>query len=263
MFLIMAGLSAAVPAWAQASNDAFVLDPTVQNLVAAQVKGYKPPASRVEITARDENVRGSSNFRATAKERYVAQENGLWGVGLEIIQGPFNSTGSGARLSLCGHTTLLNVASTSNTSTNLGIIPLGGLFIPFGIRQTNNPTTRAQVTAFTTDAQSICSPIPGSRFRVGVERETLVVLPSGQRHELRESVRETCEVAAEPRSATELGAGSRGQALLVTCERALKNGRTDTARYAYLTEAGLYLPLRIPSDDTIRTIHYDSVEYGN
>jgi hypothetical protein len=230
------------------SDQPLTLTDAVRQTVSTQLKNYKPPASRVELTFTTFDQMASNSLSVSLRQTYQMQDSGLWAV---VTRGTNSSTGTGGLSegsSLCGLVMLINVGRGQAVRTM------------FGIQTTGTSVTRRRVAALQTDAAAICNPAPGSRFSYTVEMETAFSNSFGVSTSGTGSYRETCEVAAAARPAQEVDPALKGLGLLVTCDRAVaKTGQQSVERFMFLPDVGLFLEIDSVSNDNKHRATYTNV----
>jgi len=174
-----------------------------------------------------------------------------------------NGTGAQQLITVCGMFDALAATST-NLSTNLtGIMPIGKIFVPFGMKKSFAADSLARITKFDVDPVVLCQPVAGSSFDYAVQSEVQYSVSPGPAASPKTTVvtlRGRCE-ASQRMPATGLLAGLRGDYIEVTCSSSNDTGRPLSRKLAYLVDSAFYLLLETKSDATSFKYTLLNVEY--
>lgn len=267
LVLLMGGCTNLPPAGPEPPADQpFVLEPSVQAAVLRALKDYRPPVAAVTVASTRE-IDNKGNFgklvHFQSSGTHERQDTGLWAAS---GSGGFTSgtaSGSGQSLTLCGLQILL-MSSTSMNQTNIPtVVPVGGIFVPFGVRSSFTTGTRMRVSKFETQAENICALEPGATFSYRAESEAWVKTSGlfGVSTSARGAYEVACRAAGETKPARELGIPVDGDALQVSCEKTLQGGKAKL-EYVFARRLGMYFQTGEgeAGDVQVTKVRYESVQ---
>ena len=246
--VVAAMVAAAVPAVALAQDDAapVSLEPSVRSVVASM--GATPPRAPVKRMKFAMEVASSSAPAVEVESRYLYLGDGLWGI-LSTIKRP-NFAGAQQAVSVCGMFDGVAATSTTTTIETTQSLPIGKLFVPFGMRTGIANDAVAKLTNLSIDGASPCSPSPGSAFDFQTRTETQLKTSAGlfaSGKVLTATIKGRCESSSAV-PASGLHKDLRGEAVEVTCNGANDAGKPLVRKYAYLVHSGIYVLLETATE---------------
>ena len=241
-----------------------LLEPPVRNKIELLLKEYKSTNAAVRTVELHE-INNKGNFgKLTYYERrasYARQDSGLWAV---LSSGTFTSGAGGGTmqsLSLCGLVTLVSTMSATTYNDLTAAIPIGKIFVPFGMRSSIDQSRRQRVTNLETDA-NVCAPAPSTDFSYRTETEVLSSTSGLLRlsNSTKRDEHFACKVNAESIPASKIFPSLRGDSLRVTCERTAGWGGKITREYAFLKDAALYVLLSETGEVQVTQVQFKDAE---
>lgn len=221
-----------------------------------QVVSAQPPQSLLRHVSGNLQS-GSGTARV---ERYFERlDSGLWGISTAIlVRGALIRN----TLTLQGLVELTATTTIDRDFKADSIIPIGKLFVPYGINKNIKANGVITIASLSGDLNSLSAPVAGGKFsyiRTAIGQNTITttgVFGGTRTHTLNVTAKANCSAGPEADAST-LHAQLRGKYLPVKCEGET-NGSTRSEEYAYLIDSKLYVLLSSGSDK----FSIDTVEYG-
>jgi hypothetical protein len=227
-----------------ADEEQLILEPALREQLAVMLKNYQPKAPIAALGTLHE-IENKGNFGKIVSGNRIVRYAPVQEGGLLPVFSSMTMTGSGGSaqaLSICGLITALSLGSSATVSASTTALPVGNMFVPFGVRSTTDINRKQKLLRLETSAD-LCAPTPGSEFSYRTETEhhfkiggLLGRTVSGVRTE-----QIVCKSAAETQPASSLHADLRGVALPVSCEMSTQGGDKSKTDYLFLPDAGLYV----------------------
>jgi hypothetical protein len=265
-FLLLGSLLLVLSLEARSADMELVLSPEVRAKILEQLPPGKA-ARTIERYATTHEINHKANFSKVYADENSAismQDDGLTGV-TAATAFRSSSKGRGRALSLCGLVTLL-VESGSNVDTSTAVpLPIGKLFVPFGVKSDIDVSNRAKLVAFEASVPSICSPSPGGEFSYKTEVESQVKTSGmfGRTNDFRRTESVGCKAAAISQPAVQVNASLSGDYLPVSCVITPQAGAPRTAEYAFFPDARFYLPVELKDEWQLTKIRYTEFVYAS
>ena len=246
--LLLCTVAGAISTIALAGDDEpLAVDASIRNAVG-QVEASLPKSPLKRAQFKMELPLRPNAPNTEIDSLYEPLGNGLWGV-MSTLRRP-NGTGAQQLVTVCGMFDALAATST-NLSTNLtGIMPIGKIFVPFGMKKSFAADSLARITKFDVDPVALCQPVAGSSFDYAVQTEVQYTVSPGPTASPKTTVvtlKGQCE-ASQRMPAIGLLGGLRGDYIEVTCSGSNDAGRPLSRKFAYLVDSALYLLLETKSD---------------
>ncbi len=259
--LLLCAIVGAISTIALAADDeALTVDASVRNAVGPV--GSSPPRSPLKRAQFKLELPLRPNAPYTEIDSlYEPLGNGLWGV-MSTLKRP-NGSGAQQLVTVCGMFEALAATSTSLSTTLTGIMPIGKLFVPFGMKKSFAADSLARITKLDVDPLALCQPAAGSSFDYAVQIETQYALSPGTTASSKMNavtLKGRCE-ASQRMPATGLHGGLRGDYIEVTCSGSNDAGKPLSRKFAYLVDSALYLLLETKSDANFYKYTVLNVEY--
>lgn len=208
------------------------------------------------------------NFGRKIETRYnfelVNLESGLTGAQSTAAQTDGKAIGRGSSLWLCGLVLLLTEAQSTNTIDATTALPVGRLFVPFGMKSSTEFSSRYLVTSLTSSASSLCNPAPGTELSARIEADRTIrtqgLFSKTNSFKLVQEIR--CTVGTEPKAGKLLHESVLGDYLEVECKISMPDSKTGTAKYAFLIESRYYLPIEETNEWQSSITKYTGFRYS-
>lgn len=167
--------------------------------------------------------------------------------------------------SVCGLLPAVSESVSMGKSRMTTSVPWGGGFVPFGFSGRLQGASRSRLSGFSTDAENICKPTPGTSFKYQFVREDQrkfegAVLSSNKL--FTQAVTASCSVGVIEQAARDLDSSFLGNYLPVTCMYSDSAKSARQSKFAYLILSGLYLPLYIQvTENQTNSVRYTAAKY--
>jgi hypothetical protein len=265
--LLVISIAITLPAAGQVTNDeqlVLTVEPSVRNVASTGAPQPKSPLKRakfsMEITSRP-NAQSSE-----VESRYERVGDGLWGVMSTLKR----SSGTGAQqlVSVCGMFEALAVTSANATFDRTAAIPIGKLFVPFGMKTSVATDSVARLSKLNIEPNRVCAPAPGAAFSYTTQTETQYKVSPGLgtlalgtlANTVSVTINGRCEVS-DKMPATALHRALRGGYLEVMCSGTNDAGKPLSRKYAYLIDSAFYILLETKSEANQFRYTIEDVEY--
>lgn len=248
-----------------AADDDFILDAAMQSKVLAHVPPTRVPLPLAR-SASVQDIDHKSNFnviQADQRTEFATLENGLIGTRSSTAFRSGKGQGSGKGMTLCGLILLVaESSSTSNTSVTT-VLPVGKLFLPFGIKSSVDFNTRLKLVAFEASIPSVCAISPGLEFtyRTEIDAQTKSSGLFGGTTSVRRTEAANCKTAATASLASQIFSTLSGEYLAVTCDVVIQSGAKKQVQYAFLRESSMYIGLEQIDEWQKAKTTYTELEY--
>lgn len=254
-------IATAQAAAGQVTNDqepVLTVEPSVREVASTGAPQPKSPLKRakfsMETTARP-------NAQAWEVEsRYQRIGDGIWGVTSTLKRS--GGTGAQQLVSVCGMFEALAVGSSNATIDQSTVIPMGKIFVPFGMKTSFATESVARLSKLKVEPNGLCAPAPGASFAYTTQTETQYkVSPGLGMKTVSVTINGRCEVS-DRMPATALHPTLRGEYLEVRCSGTNDAGKPLSRKYAYLIDSAFYILLETKSEAnqfryTVADIEYE------
>lgn len=234
------------------------LDDALIAVIATKVAPAPAAVGRFRMsTWREAELPNDRTIRSEVRTEFLLLDSGLWGTSTEAsTSGAVATSGQSASLQLCGLVELMQTSRSRQDTAMSLVIPIGKLFVPFGMQGTRDIDAGRRVSSFASDEPSLCAPRPGSRFEYRVTTDAVVQL--GLRTVRTSTPRVvTCIVADRLDAVDDRVLGGGDVYLPVACETV--GVAHSLTHLAYLPEYRYYVVLDA-SDGRVRERHVLSVD---
>jgi len=267
-FILLAALTAPCPLLAgeQGVSAEITLAPSVQAQILPHAAEMRPIRPLLKFEAGSE-IERSFGHKSQGDLRFevVYLENGLIGWTVNAVFRPRESHLSRHVLSLCGLVPLV-VESSYKPPASRKDVPISELFLPLGIKPTDQYIFQTRIVSLASNARSICDPAPGSEFTFQYEHER-VLSKSGNDGQGDATV-STAQVTTS-KFVCKVGGSLekphpklQGEILEVSCDIESGDGKMSSAKYAFLRESSYYLPLETRSNGERTQYQYIDFNYA-
>jgi hypothetical protein len=209
-------------------------------------------------------MKSDSSFTASDVETtFEWMGEGFWGRSTSATKPDLTSQTQ--TVTVCGIFDAVSLSGSSVGSDTPLILPLGKIFVPFGVQRTTSKlNVTSKMTSLRVNPTAACVPKAGESFdfEAKMERELIISGPVPSTRVIPVVLRGHCDISnAIPASA--LNPGFIGAYLPVTCQRTTQSGASSSVSYAFLIDSGIYVLL----DEKAERLHSEytvsSVEYAN
>lgn len=250
---------------AQTTSGELTLLPELQQAFVAQIPAQRPKRQIGNLIAIEE-VDHKANFKKLyADERMVftVLDSGLIGASGTTVYRNGSSAGMSRGISLCGLVILVSESASTTETSITTLLPIGKMFVPFGVNSSTDFNSRYRASSFTTSTPGLCLPTPGADFTYTVEGELTIKTSGlfGRTTNVHRTSKSLCKVASSPMAAASLNPTLQGEALAVSCEVEVQPGKKRTADYVYLIDSQFYLTTKTADDWQITSIQYPEIVY--
>jgi hypothetical protein len=255
MILVVANFFFGQQGLAQEATTTVEVPAAIREQVGKAVSNTSPPALLRRLVGNVQS--GSSN---TPVERFFERlDSGLWGVTTAyLVRGALVRN----TLTLQGLVELNAVATVDRDFNIDSIIPIGKLFVSYGVNKNLKANGAIAITSLSGDLEVLSSPAAGTKFsyaRTATGQNTVTttgVFGGTRTNTLNITAKADCSAGPEA-EASNLHAQLRGKYLPVKCEGEL-NGSARIDEYAYLIDSRLYVVLSSGNEK----FSIDKVEYA-
>lgn len=237
------------------------IDATIQRTIVplADLSRPKAPIRNIRMSRQMASQPGSLTEIDT---RYEWLGTGLWGA-VSVMR---MSTGSTAQqtISLCGVFDLLLGQDNQVSLDQVIVVPLGKIFVPFGMKSDFSSAALGRMTNLVVDPSSACIPKAGSGFEFETRIETQLSSSGifGSTRTVPSELKGRCELSGSlPGSA--LHPRIRGDYLLMTCTAKNQAGASITRRHAFIVESALAVPLETSTKEVQYRYSITDVQYAD
>lgn len=231
-----------------ADDEGFVLSGAVQAALADQIVHAQNGYGLLRVV-RVDRIENSANSNASmvldARSTLDPLENGLFAVSSVLTERSGKLSGQASSLTLCGLITLLTQTSANIKNNYTSVVPIAGVFVPFGVKSSTDWGSRFRVTAFEASSKNICNPQPGTEFeyRVDADRELKMSSMFSTTKNLKETDAFVCRVSATESPGSALSPAVKGTYLTVVCTSTEASTVKKRVELAYITDLAYYFSL--------------------
>ncbi|MGJ7603232.1 hypothetical protein ACSFA7_02740 [Variovorax sp. LT1R20] len=242
----------------------FVSD-AVRKSVSAPTK-LRPPTYVIAVleNAQEIDRRGNLGLIETRVRQRITtgwhDDLILGATGIDIYRsksGDDNARAKFRNTSLCGMVMLASEYALDSNFKGTRMLQAGAVFVPITVTESEQYRHRVRLSKFIGDPMKVCGPTPGGSFEYRTESERQVrsegnVVSSNKQVTIDTMV--TCRVGANPLPAKGLNAALPGDYLPVSCDHKANVENVERTRFAWLIDAGMYLPLEeVNWRETVKT----------
>lgn len=250
---------------ANADESELALDPEIQAKVLLHVRAVRPknPLTSYASTQELDHKMNFTKKYVDQRSNLTVLENGLIGSAGSVNHRSGEASGAGRAITLCGLVPLV-AESSSTTESSVGtVLPIGNIFVPFGIKTNTDFNNRVKLVSLEASISSLCNPQPGVEFTYKTETE-VVIKTSGvfsRTTRVKRTEAASCKTAAATKPASELLPSLQGTYLPVSCDVTLTNGAIRHIEYAFLIDSAFYLTAESTTELQRTKIQYTEASY--
>lgn len=249
-----------------ADESELTLSQDVQAKVLLHVPAVHPknPLTSYASTQELDHKMNFTKKYVDTRSNLTVLENGLVGSDGSVNHRSGDASGAGHTMTLCGLVPLVGESSSTTTSTVGTVLPVGNVFVPFGLKTNVDFNNRVKLVVLEASIPSLCSPQFGTEFTYKTETEVVVKTSGvfGRTTQVKRTETASCKTAAASKLASELLPSLLGMYLPVSCDVTLTNGAKKHVEYAYLIDSAFYLLTEATTDLQRTKIQYVEASYA-
>ncbi|MCV2358247.1 hypothetical protein LNV08_04595 [Paucibacter sp. TC2R-5] len=265
ILLLLASLSF-IGAQAQSAEPEITVSAELQAQLKAHASNDIPmrPLAGYTVVEEIDHKTNLSKIYVDSVAQLLLLENGLTGASSKTIYRSGAAQGVGRGMSVCGLITVLSESQSSTDTSSTSILPIGKLFIPFGIKSSVDFANRYRLTKLESSYPSLCNPSVGQEFNYKFLYELTMKTSGifGGTKVFERSSYAKCKVGNESVPANKLHESLQGEALLVACEAEDQDGKKNSADYFFLKDSAYYLMTSRVDDWQRSKLSYTAIPYA-